>query len=144
MVHGLSCPMAREIFLDRGQTCVPCIGRWFLNHWTISEVPYNHLYHPEVNLADRITYLYVSLKTNKLEDFPGGPKVKNLPAKQGTWVQSLVLEDPTWWRTTKPMHLNCWALESGSHNYWNLHALEPKLCNKKSHHNEKPTQHNEE
>ena len=23
----------------RDQTCVPCIGRWILNHWTIREVP---------------------------------------------------------------------------------------------------------
>ena len=26
-------------FLTRDQTCVPCIARWILNHWTIREVP---------------------------------------------------------------------------------------------------------
>ena len=28
------------------------------------------------------------------KDFPGGSVVKNPPAKQGTWVQSLEKEDP--------------------------------------------------
>ena len=30
--HRLSCPI-------RGQTCVPCIARWILNHWTTREYP---------------------------------------------------------------------------------------------------------
>ena len=25
--------------LTRDQTCVPCVGRWILNHWTTKEVP---------------------------------------------------------------------------------------------------------
>ena len=39
---------------------------------------------------------------------------------EGTWVQSLVQEDPTCRRATKPMCLNYWAcvLEPVSHNYW--------------------------
>ena len=28
---------------------------------------------------------------------------------QGTWVQSLVQEDPTWHRATKPVRHNYWA-----------------------------------
>ena len=39
---------------------------------------------------------------------------------QETQVQSLVQEDPTCCRTTKP---EC-------HNHRSLHALEPELCNK--------------
>ena len=41
---------------------------------------------------------------------------------------------------------NSWAcaLEPGSHNYWSPGALEPVLCSKRSHHNEKPTQHTRE
>ena len=35
--------------------------------------------------------------------FPGGPLVKNLPAKGGAWVQSLVREDSTCHRATKPV-----------------------------------------
>ena len=44
---------------------------------------------------------------------------------QGTWVQSLVWEDPTCHRATKPMDHNywAWALEPVSHNYW-AHALQ--------------------
>ena len=29
-----------------------------------------------------------------IKDFPGGPAVRNLPAMQETWVQSLCWEDP--------------------------------------------------
>ena len=72
---------------------------------------------------------------------------------QGTWVRALVQEDPTGCGATKPMCHNYWtcALEPASHNYW-AHVpqllkpvhLEPVLHNKRSHHNEKPTHHNEE
>ena len=27
-------------FRTRNQTCIPCIGRWTLNHWTTREVPF--------------------------------------------------------------------------------------------------------
>ena len=39
---------------------------------------------------------------------------------QGTWVRSLVQEDPTCCGATKPIHHNFWAcaLEPTSHNYW--------------------------
>ena len=72
---------------------------------------------------------------------------------QGTWVWSLVWEDPTCRRATKPMHHNYWAcaLEPASHNYWACvpqllkpARLEPVLLNKRSHCNEKPVHHNEE
>ena len=29
--------------LTRDQTCVPCIGKWILNHWTTREVPHSLL-----------------------------------------------------------------------------------------------------
>ena len=43
VVHGLSCLAVCEVsflvsFQARDQTCVPCVGRWILNHWTIREV----------------------------------------------------------------------------------------------------------
>ena len=72
---------------------------------------------------------------------------------QGTRVRALDWEDPTCRRATKPVHHNYWAwtLEPASHNYWacvpqllNPTCLEPVLHNKRSHHNEKPTHHNEE
>ena len=72
---------------------------------------------------------------------------------QGTWVRALDREDPTCRRATKPMCHNYWvcALEPTSHNYW-AHMpqllkpvhLEPVLCNKRSHRNEKTEHHNEE
>ena len=72
---------------------------------------------------------------------------------QGTRVRALVREDPTCRRATKPVCCNYWAcaLEPASHNYWarvpqllKPACLEPVLCNKRSHRNEKPTHHNEE
>ena len=38
-MHGLSCSTSCGIFLEQGWwTCVPCIGRRILNHWTAREV----------------------------------------------------------------------------------------------------------
>ena len=65
---------------------------------------------------------------------------------QGTWVRSLVREDPTCCGATKPVHQNYWAcaLEPVSHNYWawvlqllKAERLELMLRNKRSHRNEK-------
>ena len=72
---------------------------------------------------------------------------------QGARVQALVREDPTCRRATKPVHRNYWAcaLEPTSHNYWAHElqllkpaCLDPVLCNKRSHHNEKPAHCKEE
>ena len=72
---------------------------------------------------------------------------------QGTRVRALVREDPTCCRATKPVRHNYWAcaLEPVSHNYWARMLqllkpvnLEPVLCNKRSHRNEKPVHRNEE
>ena len=51
---------------------------------------------------------------------------------QGTWIRSLIQEDPTCCGATKP-----WC-----HNYRSLRALEAMLCNEKSRHNEKPVHGN--
>ena len=42
VARGLTCSAARGIFPDQRWTHVPCIGRWFLNHWTTRDV---HLLH---------------------------------------------------------------------------------------------------
>ena len=60
-------------------------------------------------------------------DFPGVQWLRIRLSMQGTWVQSLVWENPTRYGATKSMH----------HNNWSQCALEPVVCNKKSHHNEK-------
>ena len=36
--HGLSCPAAYGSSQTRGKTCVPCLGRRILYHWTTSEM----------------------------------------------------------------------------------------------------------
>ena len=72
---------------------------------------------------------------------------------QGTWVPSLIREDPTCRGATKPVRHNYWAcaLEPASHNYW-AHTLQlpkptrlkPELRNKRSHRDEKSTHGNKE
>ena len=72
---------------------------------------------------------------------------------QRTRVWAPVQDDPTCREATKPVHHNYWActLEPASHNYW-AHVpqllkpahLEPVLCNKRSHLNEKPAHRNED
>ena len=59
---------------------------------------------------------------------------------RGTWIRSLVQEDPTCCGATKPVSHKYWAhsLASAGCNYWNVHALEPVPCNKRRHRNEKP------
>ena len=62
---------------------------------------------------------------------------------QGTQVWSLVQEDTTCCRAAKPVRHNYWAcaLEPGEvrcRKYFSSHALEPVLCNKRSHCNQKP------
>ena len=65
-------------------------------------------------------------------------------AMQGTLAPSLIQEDPTCCRTTKPVCHNYWtcALEPGSWNYWSPGAREPMLRDKGTHRNEKPSKGN--
>ena len=64
---------------------------------------------------------------------------------QGTWVWSLVLENPTHHRATKPVHHNYWAcaLEPTSHS---TEAHPPTACvhSTRSHCSEKPSNCDEE
>ena len=46
-------------------------------------------------------------KNPEVQDFPGGSVVKNPPASAGNMVQSIVWEDPTRLRETKPLGHNC-------------------------------------
>ena len=89
--------------------------------------------------------------------FPGGAVVKNPPANAGDTGSSPGLGRSHMPQiphgATKPMCHNYWAcaLEPMSHNYWAHMSqllkpahLEPVLCNKRSHRNEKPVHRNEE
>ena len=69
----------------------------------------------------------VTKSRTRLSDF----HFTSLPM-QGTQVQSLVQEDPTYYGATKPM--NCQLLSQNT--------LELVLCNKRSYCNEKPVNHN--
>ena len=60
---------------------------------------------------------------------------------QGTWVRSLVWEDPTCHGATKPMHHNYWACEP---QLLKPACLQPVLRDKRSHCNEKPMRFNKE
>ena len=50
---------------------------------------------------------------------------------QGMWVWSLVQEDSTCHRATKPMHQNFWTctLEPTGCNFWSPSTLQPVYCN---------------
>ena len=78
-------------------------------------------------------------------------------AMQKAWVQSLVWDDPTCCRATKPERHNYWAcspqpgsrncrtcsLQPGSHNYWSPSVLESVLQKKRSHYKKKPLHRNQ-
>ena len=74
------------------------------------------------------------------EDFPGGSVVKNLPCNVGD-TDSIPgsgrshMSGSNWALAPQLLSLFSRALEL---QYWALHAPEPRLHNKGSHHNEKP------
>ena len=69
------------------------------------------------------------------QGFPDGAVVKNLPANAGTRVRSLVWENSTCHRATKPVNYSYWAREL---QLLKPAHLEPVLCNKRLHSSEKP------
>ena len=62
-----------------------------------------------------------SKNEGKKGGFPEGSVVKNPPAVQETWAQSLMWEDPTRLGATKPV----------PHSYW-VWALEPVLATREA------------
>ena len=56
-----------------------------------------------------------TIKSLALWDFPGGPL-------QGTWVQSLVREDPTCHGATKPSCSRAWVLQQEKAPKWEAHT----------------------
>ena len=61
--------------------------------------------------------------TGKWTFSPGGPVIKNPPAKAGDMGSIPGQEDPTCHEAAKPL----------CHNYWNPQALKPILCSKRCH-----------
>lgn len=72
-----------------------------------------------------------------LKDSPDGAVVRNPPANAGDMELVLVQEDPTYQGATKPVCYKYWG--PWTETTVSLPALEPVLCNKKSHCIEKPT-----
>ena len=85
-----------------------------------------HILIIDYHLCYRSQYFCLPSKTlkNKVKNDSGGTSLvvrwvrTHLPM-QGTWVCSLVWDDPTCSRATKPVH-NCWGrdIEHKSHNCW--------------------------
>ena len=116
--YGLVVSLHLESSKTRDGTHVPCIGRQILNHWTTREIQIIIIFNCKrfLNIEKNIFKMdnWISLVVQWLRIC--------LPMQE-TQVPSLVQEDLTYCRTTKSMY----------HNYWSLWALEPTLCNKRSH-----------
>ena len=81
-------------------------------------------------LHDLLLYKYIYVFKSKYRASLVAQWLRIRLPMQETWVWSLAREDPTCPGATKPVR----------HNYWAC-ALEPVLCSKRSHDNEKPTHH---
>ena len=64
VVCELDCPVMDLSSLTRNGTCVPCIGRQILNHWTTGEVPALNSY---IRKADRFHIKGINFHLKKLE-----------------------------------------------------------------------------
>ena len=80
----------------------------------------------------RLKWVWVQLKNHRVR-FPGGSGIKNLPTNAGDMGS---IPGPA------RFHM-LWNSKPLWHNY-GAHALEPMLCNKRSHCSEKPMHCNEE
>ena len=122
------------------------------------------VWHPAQSLAsfNNISWTqYADCLKNANWDFPGGPVVKNRPANAGDtglipapgrfhmpgwrvggWRGQLI----PWTTTTELAFYSLWATATEPMRciFWSPRALEPTLCNKRSHCNEKSRHHNEE
>ena len=86
--------------------------QWFITvNLPLKCVDWDQRYSTYFLLASKVHHERTSLVTQWLRI--------HLPMQE-TWVWSLVWEDPTCHRATKPMHHNYWAcnLEPVNHNYW--------------------------
>ena len=88
---------------------------------------------PKDNLSStsHLSYLWTLTPASSFKELRGSPVVQWLrihPPAQGTWVQSLVWEEPT----------GCRAAKSESHRYRSPHSTEPTLCTRRSHRSQKP------
>ena len=94
-----------------------------------------------LNLTMKLKLLLKKQGLNKMKhlSFSGGSLMKNWLANAGGTRSIPGLERSHCCTATKPLQYNYWTyvLETGSHNYCSPYALEPMLCNKRSHCNKK-------
>ena len=120
--------LLQGIFPTQGSGLLSPIGRQILYHWATWESP--HLF-----FRIRLMLWIILLKLNSPVGLSWLLSGKESTCQWRRWVRSLIQEDFTHLRATKPMWHNCWAcaLEPGSHKYWSPHALEPVFCKKTQH-----------
>ena len=129
---------------------VHCVGERWASGWSFLtfslEAPlysgcfkiYHPCHRPPHVFARELAHLH----------FPGCPSGWESACQRRTQIQSLVWEDPTCCRATKPMSHNYEAHDlelaaraattaSTCHNYQSPHTLAPALCNNRSHRNQK-------
>ena len=98
---GLAAPRQVGSSQTRDRTCVPCTGRWILNHCTTREV------------------LDIFSVKKKLWGFPGGAVVESLPANAGDTGsrpglgRSHMLQS-NWARAPQLLSLRVWSLCSAA------------------------------
>ena len=90
--------------------------------WTNLEYSINSILLQGLHLAGMYVCMYIDQNTctRIFKGFPGGSVVKNPPALEGDTGSTLIWEDPTCRRTTKPVCHNYWAcaLEPRSRDCW--------------------------
>ena len=80
VAHGLGCSLACGISQTRDQTCVSCIGRQVVNHWTTKEIPIFFFF------CCGFSVIYGTSLVAQT--------VKPQSTMRATWVRSLGWEDP--------------------------------------------------
>ena len=105
-----------------GKWCLVMAGRWCLvmaGRWCL----------PDISSCNTL-FSFCPQSFQQIWDCWTSPMVQSLRiclSTQGPLVRSLVQEDPTCYRATKPMSHKFWAcaLEPTWHNYWSPHTQSP-------------------
>ena len=77
---GVVISFSRGCSRPRDGTCVPCIGKWILNHWTIREVPASF---SKLKKKKKVYFGIKIAKTSKEKPTPGFPVGKGLDLVEG-------------------------------------------------------------
>ena len=125
--------MTTKIILNKKNRSGGLTGPYFKNYYKVIVIKpeWNwykdrHIWMKEIRYSKKLTHTWRHLMSKKGWTSMLAQWLRTRLPKQGTWVWSLVQEDPTGRGATKPVRHNywAWALEPISHNYW---VLGPKL-----------------